>query len=134
MTRHSKPLILIADDDPVILRIIEEMLLRRGWGVMLAKDGLACVDLFQSNLGLINLVITNAAMPRMDGCRASQLIKALDQQIPILLISGHTREHLDEGDNLADVTAFLPKPFTMDEICTQVQTLLDRSMKRSGSA
>lgn len=88
----------------------------------------------QSNLGQINLVITNAAMPHMDGCRASRLIRSLDQQIPILLMSGHTREHLDEGDNLADVTAFLPKPFTMDEMCTQVQTLLDRSMKRSGNA
>jgi DNA-binding response OmpR family regulator len=127
-------MILIADDDPVILSIVERMLSRRGWDVMLARDGIACVDLFHKNLGLINLVITNAAMPRMDGCRASRLIRSLDAQIPIVLMSGHSRALLETEDNLESISVFLAKPFTMDEMCTQVKTLLDGSAQRSDNA
>ena len=133
MARRSTPLILIADDDPVILSIIEQMLSRRGWNVMQATDGLACVDLFQKNLGLINLVITNAGMPRMDGCRASHLIRALDEHIPIMLMSGHSRELLETQGNMTSISTFLAKPFTMEEMCTQVQLLLDGSAQRSGN-
>ena len=134
MARRSKPLILIADDDPVILSIVAKMLTRMGWDVMLAKDGLACVDLFQKNLGLISLVITNASMPRMDGCRASRLIRSLDEHMPIVLMSGHSRELLETDDSLASISVYLAKPFTMDEMCTQVQSLLDRSAQRSDNA
>jgi two-component system, cell cycle sensor histidine kinase and response regulator CckA len=126
--------ILVVDDDASIRSLMRELLSRKGWKVLLAADGFEGVKTFQSRLTQVDLVITNAAMPHMDGCRASRLMRSLDAAVPIVLMSGHPLDVLDRNDNLAGVTTFLQKPFAITDLYALVQQLLPNDSDSSRSS
>ncbi|XOV83314.1 MAG: response regulator [bacterium] len=132
MSARSTPLILVADDDHAVMNIVESMLKRKGWQVLRAQDGVQCVDLYRQHISEIDLVITDAAMPQLDGFKVIQMIRSINAGIPILLMSGYPKELLEEGDDLSQVSGFLAKPFTMGALYKQIKTLLDSSVNQSG--
>lgn len=92
----------------------------------MAQDGLQAVDLFQSHLATIDLVIVNAVMPNMNGCHASRLIRSLESQIPIVLMSGYPKEVLGQDNDLSGISEFLHKPFKLDYAYHLIEGLLPR--------
>ncbi len=112
--------ILVVDDDPMALELIKEVLQRRGYNVIATDKPLLGVKLFKNNLKKIDLVITDLAMPFMNGEKLLQTIKDMEPGAKFLVISGFLEEY---GDLKAD--GILRKPFDPIDLLSMVRDILD---------
>lgn len=123
--------ILIADDEPQITRVLRTGLTTRGYDVRVAADGESALDTF--NDWHPDLVVTDLAMPNMDGldlCRRLRLIS----QVPIIVLSvrGEERTKVEALDAGAD--DYVTKPFSMEELLARMRAALRRAPAASGDA
>lgn len=115
--------ILIADDDPQILRALRVTLRARGYEIVTAEDGKAALNAVIEHHP--DLVMLDLGMPRLDGLAVIEGIRGWSQ-IPILVVSGRTGasdkvEALDIG---AD--DYVTKPFSIDELLARIRALTRR--------
>jgi CheY-like chemotaxis protein len=113
--------ILVAEDDPLVLSLIERLLLEAGHRVVTARHGLEALRLALA--GAVDLLVTDVRMPVMDGWELSAQLHQRWPAMPTLFISGYDVEltrHAGHGVN----GAFLRKPFDPDEMVRQVARLL----------
>jgi CheY-like chemotaxis protein len=111
--------VLVVEDDPAVLDLLDEALTEEGYRVERAQDGVAALEVVQRERP--DLVVADAHMPRLDG---GQLMRRLrEREIPAILLSG--------DPNWAHVpgVAFVPKPFDLDHLLTIVARLLERSSR-----
>ncbi len=112
--------ILVVDDDPLALELIKEVLQGRGYNVIATDKPLLGVKLFKSNLRKIDLVITDLAMPFMDGEKLLKTIKEMEPGAKFLVISGFLEEYKSlEADGI------LRKPFDPIDLLSMVREILD---------
>src|SRR5262249_54445265 len=85
--RVSVPRVLIADDSPLVLRMIEKMLAGAGYGVLTARDGLEAIE--KAVAENVDLVIMDVVMPRMNGYQACRLLKTepSTQAVPVVILT-----------------------------------------------
>ena len=122
--------ILLVDDEPSILAFMSATLRRSGHRAELAHDGRAGVERFRAHPRDVDLIVTDVLMPGLTGPAMVEVVRGIRSDVPVLFVSGHTRdERLDEHLARAD-TALLPKPFTADDLVRAVGTLLARANAR----
>ncbi len=116
--------ILLADDDPQILRALRITLGAHGYVVVTASDGAEAIARAASEHP--DVVMLDLGMPRLDG---SQVIRALRgwTNVPILVVSGRTGagDKVDALDAGAD--DYVTKPFQMDELLARLRALTRRA-------
>ncbi|KQS16440.1 response regulator [Frigoribacterium sp. Leaf186] len=110
--------ILIADDDPQILRALKVTLGARGYDVVTAADGREALDLAASRHP--DLVMLDLGMPHLDGVEVIQGLRGWST-VPILVVSGRT----DAADKVEALDAgaddYVTKPFSMDELLARIR-------------
>jgi CheY-like chemotaxis protein len=111
--------ILVADDDPVMLQVTSTILHRSGYNVLTAQDGAAALKIFEEAQHAIPLVISDVAMPAMQGLQLVRSIKNLSESTAALLMSG-TWPIVSDAD-----IASIEKPFTREAFIDKVQGLLE---------
>jgi CheY-like chemotaxis protein len=120
---------LVVDDEEVVCRITARMLTDAGLRVLEAHDGEEAIALLE-HLGarVIGLVVSDVAMPKMNGVELATVIDHRWPAIPVLLVSGQG------GPSSNYSGAFLGKPFTPEALIASVEELLGslpfRSLKR----
>jgi two-component system KDP operon response regulator KdpE len=124
MAVNEKARILVVDDEPQLTRVLRTGLKSRGYDVRVAADGLAGFEAF--NDWHPNLVITDLAMPNMDGLELCRRIRAMSQA-PIIVLSakGEEKTKIEALDLGAD--DFVTKPFGIDELLARVRASLRRA-------
>lgn len=115
--------ILIADDDERIQKMIVELLRDEGYRFFLASNGKEAVEIAGNNP--IDLAVLDMVMPQMSGAEALKRIKAIDNTIGALIITGHTELGLLK-ETLFDHGAldYLLKPFDMVELKLTIRRAL----------
>lgn len=113
--------ILIADDDPVILRLIQVNLELEGYEVITANNGEEAVA--QARAEIPDLVILDIMMPRLDGYQACEQLKASDdtRDIPVIFLSAKAQQGDIEKGRSFGVAAYLTKPFDPTELLEVVE-------------
>ncbi|MEO6057598.1 MAG: response regulator [Gemmatimonadales bacterium] len=118
--------VLLVEDDPPVRTVLLRELHAHGYSVTEAGNGQAALEIFQSGGQRFDVVITDLAMPSMDGRSLAQQLAELDPSLPILFISGDTDEagarHMEQAGR-----AFLQKPFAAEELVGHLQELLRRA-------
>jgi two-component system KDP operon response regulator KdpE len=116
--------ILVVDDDPQLTRVLRTGLRSRGYEVRTAADGMTALQIFAESQP--DLVITDLAMPNMDGLELCRQLRATSQ-IPIIVLSakGEEKTKIEALDLGAD--DFVTKPFGIDELFARVRAALRRS-------
>ena len=81
------PRVLIADDSPLVLRLIEKMLAAAGYSVLTARDGLEAIE--KAMAEGVDLVILDVMMPRMNGYQACRLLKTepTTKAVPVVILT-----------------------------------------------
>ena len=105
--------ILVIDDDPILIRSMQDVLEAEGHQLETALGGQAGIELFAEALGTARefaLVITDLGMPRVDGRKVSAAIKGLSPRTPIILLTGWGQRLLDENDIPPNIDRVLSKP------------------------
>jgi len=116
--------ILIADDDPQIIRALKVTLGARGYEILTAGDGREALD--QAVTHQPDIVILDLGMPHLDGLGVIQGLRGWTR-VPILVVSGRSGatdkvEALDAG---AD--DYVTKPFSIDELLARIRALTRRT-------
>jgi len=109
--------ILVAEDDPLNMLLISEVLTKMGFTVIKATDGKQVLQLLDSHQPAMILMDVN--MPEMDGLEATQLIRAMPQQqrnIPIVALTAAAMEEDRERCLAVGMNSFITKPFRLQEI------------------
>lgn len=123
--------ILVVDDEPRYLRLLEANLLTEGYDVLTAADGLQAIDTFSSNP--VELILLDVMMPRLDGFATCQRIRQYSN-VPIIILTakGEEQDRVRGLDLGAD--DYLVKPFSATELLARVRAVLRRSQvsKESG--
>jgi len=115
--------LLIVDDDPMV-RNLETLLLRQeGYKVLEAESAAEALRFAGSSLA-IHLLVTDFAMPEVDGLELTRRFRAVHPNTPVLMVSGSSPLIQYRADNL-DRFEFLEKPFQFDGLLHKVRALLD---------
>jgi two-component system KDP operon response regulator KdpE len=121
--------VLVADDEPAIRKVVRDALEREGHEVLTAIDGQEALERFEE--GAFDLVVTDLAMPRVDGLELVQEIRRRSA-VPILVLTVHNEER--EKVRLLDAGAddYVTKPFSVVELLARARALLRRSEPAKG--
>ncbi|UEM07660.1 PAS domain S-box protein (plasmid) [Skermanella rosea] len=119
-TRRGGGTVLLADDDELVRMAVAAILEESGHRVLVAEGGAEALDLFNSDTA-VDVLVTDYAMPGMDGATLARAVRALRPDLPILLITGHAERPCDVAG-----LAFLQKPFRPEALTSELAALLDR--------
>ncbi|MBM3178999.1 MAG: response regulator transcription factor [Chloroflexi bacterium] len=116
--------ILIVDDEPRYLRLLEANLRTEGYEVATAKDGLQALEVFSTQP--IDLVLLDVMMPRLDGFETCQRLREFSN-VPIVILTarGEAQDRVRGLDLGAD--DYLVKPFSATELLARVRAVLRRA-------
>ncbi|MFZ5855339.1 MAG: response regulator transcription factor [Chloroflexota bacterium] len=122
--------VLIVDDEPRYLRLLEANLRTEGYEVVTAQDGQQALDVFSSQP--IDLILLDIMMPRLDGFGATQRIREFSS-VPIIILTakGEEQDRVRGLDLGAD--DYLVKPFSATELLARVRAVLRRAQLPSES-
>jgi two-component system KDP operon response regulator KdpE len=122
MTNRAR--ILVVDDEPQLTRVLRTGLTSRGYDVRAAADGLAGFEAF--NDWHPDLVITDLAMPNVDGLELCRRLRAVSQ-VPIIVLSAKGEEKTKVAALDLGADDFVTKPFGIDELLARVRASLRRA-------
>lgn len=117
-------LILVVDDEDSIREITKTSLETYGYKVLTASDGIEAIALYTQHKENISIVLIDMMMPSMDGPTAIGVLHKINPQVKIIGVSGlvlNPKMIEQIGNN---VKAFLPKPYTSDELLRNLQLVL----------
>lgn len=118
--------VLLIDDDPMIIRAMEDALAADGHVVTSASGGQAGIDTFTAAHGTDNgfaLVFTDLGMPRIDGRKVAEAVKRSSPATPVVLLTGWGQRMLADGDIPANVDRVLSKPPRLQELRIAIREL-----------
>ena len=122
---NDKPRILVVDDEPQLTRVLRTGLKSRGYDVRAAADGLAGFETFSD--WHPDLVITDLAMPNMDGLELCRRLRAISQ-VPIIILSAKGEEKIKVEALDIGADDYVTKPFGIDELLARVRASLRRAV------
>ena len=111
--------ILVIDDEPLVRRLLRQVLEKRGHTVTEAGNGQEGVRCFRDNH--IDIVITDHGMPLMNGLDVSSRIKKQKPDTPVLLITGWQTETDAIFQKPSSIDEFISKPFDLEKIVALVE-------------
>jgi CheY-like chemotaxis protein len=123
----KKPIILCVDDEPANLKLLENILVPRGYEVISVASGQDA--LLKIKKLTIDLVLLDLMMPGMDGLQVSRKIKENKKykDIPIIMLTAYSGVESYIESLSDEVFAYLHKPFEMEELARLVKTALAQS-------
>ncbi len=116
--------VLIVDDEPRYLRLLEANLRTEGYEVFTAQDGEQALEMFSTHP--VDLILLDIMMPRLDGFGVTQRIRQFSN-VPIIILTakGEERDRVRGLDLGAD--DYLVKPFSATELLARVRAVLRRA-------
>jgi len=121
---NKRPLVLVVDDEPQILRVMRASLPARGYEVRTAPGGMEALDEIHKEMP--DLVILDLVMPGLSGLEVCRRIRDFSA-IPIIVLSakGSEKDKVAALDLGAD--DYITKPFGMDELLARMRAVLRRT-------
>lgn len=109
--------VLVADDDPAILRLVTAIVEKEGFEVIPARDGKEAFKLVQETPDL-KAAILDVVMPYIQG---TELVKFMHEDeglkhIPVIMMTAEQNPRLSSESFASGAVAFLPKPFTTSQL------------------
>lgn len=127
--------ILLVDDEPQVVNLVREMLVREQYTVLGASGGAEALELIKANADKhIDLLLTDIVMPELNGRELADKIKALRPGVRVLYMSGFMKETILKYYGISIVgIPFLQKPFSRDTLRRKIRDVLDApSAARAG--
>ena len=108
--------ILVVDDESAVRAVVESILVRAGYVVLSAKDGVEGLRVFKRHQTTIGLVLSDVMMPNMNGLELADQVLELDSRMPVIFMSGNMQADRGWG--------CVAKPFTANELVSNVRQAL----------
>ncbi len=120
--------ILFAEDEDSLRNVAVDVMELMGYTVFAAKNGKEAVRIFKENQDQIDLLIFDLIMPEMGGYEASQRIREVKKNIPLIFLTGYDSESVI--NRISDEeSVILLKPYSIEDLRKKVRETLDKSKK-----
>lgn len=127
LPRGNGELILIVDDEENVRSVTEATLAKFGYRTLQAVDGTDALAVYSQHAKNIAAVLTDLAMPYMDGAALARALKKIDPNVTVIAMSGLTTEETEAELRELKVTAFLPKPYSAKTLLKTVSEALSKT-------
>lgn len=126
---HSSPVslraaaaacVLVVDDEAAVRRFAVRVLEREAYVVIEARDGVEALELIKAGSTLVDVVVSDIVMPRLNGVELMQVLSVSHPDLPVILMSGYATGGLAELGIVAPC-AILPKPFPSERLLEEVR-------------
>ena len=120
--------VLVADDDPAILRLVTAILEKEGLTVVGARDGKEAYKALQED-GNFTAAVFDVVMPHIPGPELVRYMKTEKRfmKIPIMMMTAEQDPKLSRDSFAAGAVVFLPKPFTTVQLQTMLRMLVGKA-------
>lgn len=114
--------VLIVDDEPMLLELLQRMLVRRGLRVLAATSAAQALEIFRAEQDNIRTVITDIMMPEMDGkSLAAELLK-IQPDVKVYVSSGYSGTEDEEALKAAGICGMVIKPFQSEKLFEMIKS------------
>jgi CheY-like chemotaxis protein len=117
-------MILLAEDDEILNRMLSQLLESHGFLVLCATDGKQALALFEANHSAITLVISDIDMPGMSGTELRINLRKQSPELKILLMSANFPDNALQSLPFSPNDKFIAKPFDIFAFLSVVETFI----------
>jgi len=120
--------VIVADDDPAILRLVKTILEKENYTVVTARDGREAYKILQNDQNFMAGVF-DVVMPHISGPELVRFMKTEEKlkRIPVMMMTAEQDPKLSSESFSAGAVVFLPKPFTTSQLQIMLQMLVGKS-------
>jgi len=125
---RTKGRVLVADDDPAILRLVTAILEKEGFAVVPARDGREAYKALQDDANFTAAVF-DVVMPHIAGPELVRFMRTEKRfnGIPVMMMTAEQDPKLSSDSFAAGAVVFLPKPFTTAQLQTMLRMLVGKA-------
>jgi len=125
---NLKGRVLVADDDPAILRLVTTILEKEGFTVLGARDGKEAYKALQEHSD-ITAAVFDVVMPHIPGPELVRYMRTEKRfnKIPVMMMTAEQDPKLSKESFEAGAVVFLPKPFTTVQLQTMLRMLVNKA-------
>lgn len=127
-TSQTSRRILVADDDPAILRLVTAIVEKEGYTVVPARDGREAYKILQTDANFL-AGIFDVVMPHIQGPELVRYMKTEKRlmRIPVMMMTAEQNPKLSSDSFSAGAVVFLPKPFTTAQLQIMLRMLIAKA-------
>ena len=122
--------VLVVEDDVQIRRLMHDLLVKRGYRVSTASNGVEALEMIERSMP--DLILSDVVMPKMSGPRMIRELNAKGIFVPVVLVSGYTDDRLAAHGFDAKSVSLIHKPFTAGVLLARVRDALTPAQSESG--
>ena len=126
------PNILIVDDEPRILLLLQSLLKSNGYGVQTARDGDSALEILRK--GGVDITVTDLRMTPMDGMALFEEIKKIHPQMPVILLTAYASVETAIDAMKNGIFDYLTKPFKVDDMVACLKRAEEKIAKNASAA
>jgi signal transduction histidine kinase len=115
--------VLVAEDEPSLRRLVERVLVQANYTVLVASDGQTALDCSRAREGPVDLLLTDMVMPGISGLELVDILSRERPGVRVIMMSGYPTS-AEAGDLTLGKASFLAKPFTPLELLDAVRRKL----------
>src|SRR5712692_4063493 len=114
--------ILVIDDEQGIRNLLDTLLRRKGYDVVLAESGRQGLELFRRERP--DVIVLDLKMPEMDGLTVLQQVRSLDPKTPVIILTGAGTAETEQRVRAMGVTEYVEKEFSLHLLGDSLKRLL----------
>jgi PAS domain S-box-containing protein len=121
---HGRGLVLLVDDEETIRNLGRHLLIRAGFDVITAADGLEALEQFAQRRREIRLVILDLTMPHLDGEASFRQLRKLAPHVKVIMTSGYDERDVRSRFDGLELSGFVQKPYNAATLLPLIRTTL----------
>jgi CheY-like chemotaxis protein len=114
--------VLVIDDEQSIRDLLDRLLRRKGYGVVLAESGRKGLELFRRERP--DVIVLDLKMPEMDGLTVLRQIRSLNRSQPVIVLTGSRTAEMEQQVRALGVTEYIAKGFSLHLLGDALKRLL----------
>ena len=131
MPRGGSETILVAEDEAGVRKMVEAVLTKFGYRVILAEDGRECVDKFLENRNRIDLILMDLIMPEKNGLEAYREISRIEPGVKVIYTSGYTADFIHQRGVAEEEIELVMKPVQPLDLVQKIRDVLDKGRHKN---
>ena len=125
--RQSHATVLVVEDEPGMLCLLEEVLSRHGYQVLVASDGEKAIEVYRRYKLRIDVVLLDVGIPKITGWHVLLKIKEENPDVRVVIASGYLDPKMEAEMSCAGVKHFVNKPYTLDALVETIENVIERN-------
>ncbi len=117
--------VLVVEDQPMLRNLVKRVLESHGYRTVVASDGATALEAAKTAIDRIALLVTDVVLPDLGGAEVAERLRAARPDLPVLFMSGYSRDAAEGRLLLTGRASFLPKPFTPNQLLEKVREALN---------